>query len=139
VELLRVRVLVVVLALRVAAVIEKPPVLRVAAESIDIDKERVNALPRVTVPGLIITLLSVFPLVVNVPVAVSVNVPVYVKLCPATKVTLPATDMLAVPVSVPVNPVQLIDLAPVLPDAIVQVTAPDAALKNTSSAVVGTD
>ena len=52
---------------------------------------------------------------------------------------LPATEIAAVPVIVPVNPVQLIDLAPVLPVAIVQVTAPEAASKNTSSADVGTD
>lgn len=39
---------------------------------------------------------------------------------------------------VPVNPVQLIDLAPVLPDEIVQVPL-DAASKNTSSALVGTE
>jgi hypothetical protein len=42
------------------------------------------------------------------------------------------------PAKVPVNPVQLIDFAPVLPEAIVQVTAPEAAVKNTSSAAVGT-
>lgn len=46
--------------------------------------------------------------------------------------------MLLVPASVPVNPVQLIDLAPVLPDEMVQVLMPDPASKNTSSAEVGT-
>ncbi len=53
-------------------------------------------------------------------------------------VTLPATVIAAVPVSEPVKPVQLIDFAPVLPVAIVQVPV-DNTLKNTSSAVVGTD
>ena len=46
---------------------------------------------------------------------------------PATSVTLPDTVIAAVPVNVPVNPVQLIDLAPVLPVEMVQVTAPEAA------------
>ena len=57
---------------------------------------------------------------------------------PATSVTLPDTVIAAVPVNVPVKPVQLIDLAPVLPVEMVQVTAPEAAVKNTSSAEVGT-
>jgi hypothetical protein len=52
---------------------------------------------------------------------------------------LPETVMVAVPDNCPVNPVQLIDLAPVLPVAIPQLMAPDAASKNTSSALVGMD
>ena len=56
---------------------------------------------------------------------------------PASRVILPETVRAPVPVSVPVNPVQLIDLAPVLPVAIVTTLAPDAALKNTSSDDVG--
>jgi hypothetical protein len=67
-----------------------------------------------------------------------VIIPVWVYVIPATSVTLPDTVMAVEPAIVPVNPVQLIDLAPVLPDAIVQVTAPDAPSKNTSSADVGT-
>lgn len=57
---------------------------------------------------------------------------------PATSVTLPATLIAADPAIVPVKPVQLIDFAPVLPEAIVQVPV-DRFVKNTSSAVVGTD
>jgi hypothetical protein len=51
---------------------------------------------------------------------------------------LPATEIAAVPVIVPVNPVQLIDLAPVFPAAIVTVPV-ELELKKTSSAVVGTE
>jgi hypothetical protein len=47
-------------------------------------------------------------------------------------------DVLIAPVIVPVNPVQLMDLAPVLPTAIVQVPV-DRFVKNTSSADVGTE
>lgn len=56
---------------------------------------------------------------------------------PATSVTLPDTVIAAVPVNVPANPVQLIDLAPVLPAEMVQVPV-DRFEKNTSSAEVGT-
>jgi hypothetical protein len=52
-------------------------------------------------------------------------------------VTLPDTVIPELPAKVPVNPVQLIDFAPVLPDEIVQVPL-DVASKNTSSADVGT-
>jgi hypothetical protein len=45
--------------------------------------------------------------------------------------------MLALPANVPVNPVQLMDLAPVLPLEMVQVPE-DRFVKNTSSALVGT-
>jgi hypothetical protein len=55
----------------------------------------------------------------------------------ATKVTLPATEIAAVPAIVPVCPVQVIDFAPVLPVEIVQVPV-DKPEKNTSSADVGT-
>ena len=61
----------------------------------------------------------------------------WVYVIPATSVMLPATVRLTVTLSVPVKPVQVIDFAPVFPVEIVQVTAPDAASKNTSSAVVG--
>lgn len=57
---------------------------------------------------------------------------------PATSVTLPATVIAVEPAIVPVKPVQLIDFAPVLPVKIVQVPV-DRFVKNTSSAVVGTD
>lgn len=57
---------------------------------------------------------------------------------PATSVTLPATVIAAVPVIVPVKPVQFMLFAPVLPVEIVQVPV-DRFVKNTSSAVVGTD
>jgi hypothetical protein len=49
-----------------------------------------------------------------------------------------ATEISAVPVIVPVCPVQLILNAPVLPVEIVQVPV-DAAVKNTASAKLGTD
>lgn len=52
--------------------------------------------------------------------------------------TLPDTVIAAVPVKVPVNPVQLMESAPVLPVAMVTVLAPDDAVKNTASADVGT-
>jgi hypothetical protein len=98
----------------------------------------VDASPRVTVPPVAFTVTepNVLPPVVSVPVAVKVNVPEYVNVCPATKVTLPATEMAAVPAIVPVWPVQVIDLAPVLPVEIVQVPV-DKLEKNTSSADVG--
>ena len=57
---------------------------------------------------------------------------------PATSVTLPATVIADVPEIVPVKPVQLIDFAPVLNEEIAQVPV-DRFVKNTSSAVVGTD
>jgi hypothetical protein len=57
---------------------------------------------------------------------------------PATRVILPETVIAAVPVNVPVNPVQLIDWAPKFPDAIVTVFAPDAALRKTGSTTPGT-
>ena len=52
--------------------------------------------------------------------------------------TLPDTVIPELPAKVPVNPVQLIDLAPVLPDEIVQVPV-ERFVKNTSSALVGTE
>jgi hypothetical protein len=56
---------------------------------------------------------------------------------PATNVTLPETVIGDVPARVPVNPVQVILLAPVLPVKIVKALAPEFASKNTSSADVG--
>jgi len=53
-------------------------------------------------------------------------------------VTLPDTVIPELPAKVPVNPVQLIDFAPVLPDEIVQVPV-ERFVKNTSSALVGTE
>lgn len=50
---------------------------------------------------------------------------------------LPDTVMAALPANVPVNPVQVMDLAPVLPVEMVQVPV-EAASKKTSSALVGT-
>lgn len=78
------------------------------------------------------------PLLVMVAGSAIVTVPVWVKVMPTDKVTLPFIVILADPVSVPVKPVQLILLAPVLPVEIVQVPV-DAASKNTSSADVGTE
>ncbi len=52
---------------------------------------------------------------------------------PADKVTLPATEIVAVPVIVPAKPVQFIDFAPVLPVAMVTVPV-ERLVKNTSSA-----
>lgn len=51
--------------------------------------------------------------------------------------TLPDTVIAAVPAKVPVNPVQLMDSAPVFPVAMVQVPV-DRLVKNTASADVGT-
>lgn len=78
----------------------------------------------------------VLPAVVNVPVPFNVSVPLYVTVIPATSVTLPDTVMAAVPANVPVNPVQLMDLAPVLPLEMVQVPV-DRLSKNTSSVLLG--
>lgn len=101
----------------------------------------VKALPKVTVPegAFIVKGPIVFPAVVNVPVASRFIVPVCEKVIPATRVTLPETLIKADPAIVPVNPVQLIDRAVPPPVATVTVTVPDAALKNTASADVGTD
>jgi hypothetical protein len=102
--------------------------------------EQVKASPSVTVmPVVLITTdPKVLPALVRVPVPAKVNEPLYVNVIAATRVTLPDTVIAVEPAKVPVNPVQLIDLAPVFPAEIVQVTTPDAALKNTSSADVGT-
>lgn len=102
--------------------------------------EDVSASPNVTVmpDPLIVTGPSVFPAVVNVPVLANVSVPLYVTVIPATSVTLPDTVMAALPANVPVNPVQVMDCAPVLPVEMVTVLAPDSAVKNTASADVGT-
>jgi hypothetical protein len=101
--------------------------------------DNVSAPPRVTVipEPFTVTGPRVFPAVVNVPVPVIVNPPVYEYVCPATKVTLPATVIVLLPVNVPVNPVKLIDLIEGRV-VTVHVIAPDAASKNTSSAEVGT-
>jgi hypothetical protein len=81
--------------------------------------------------------LNVLPAVVKVPVPFMVTVDVCEYVIPATSVILPLTVIKPVPVIVPVKPVQLIDLAPVLPVEIVQVPV-ERSLKNTSSADVGT-
>jgi hypothetical protein len=100
----------------------------------------VSASPKVTVmpEPFTVTLLKVLPDVVIVPVPVRVMLPVWLYVIAETSVTLPATVIAAVPVRVPANPVQLMLRAPVLPVAIVQVPV-EAASKNTSSAVVGTE
>jgi hypothetical protein len=87
------------------------------------DPEDVSASPNVTVMPAPLTINGpiVFPAVVNVPVPFNVSVPLYVNVIPATSVTLPDTVIAAVPANVPVNPVQLMDLAPVLPVEMVQV------------------
>jgi hypothetical protein len=64
---------------------------------------------------------NVLPAVMSVPVPVIVTVPLWEYVIPADSVTLPATEIEAEPVIVPVNPVQVIDFAPVLPVAIVTV------------------
>lgn len=79
----------------------------------------------------------VLPLGVIVAVASIDQLAVIDTVIPAEKVMLPKTFMFGLPVSVPVKPVQIKVLQARLPD-IVQVTAPDAASKNTSSADVGT-
>ena len=97
-----------------------------------------NASPNCAVmpDPLIVKLLNVFPPEVIVPVPVIVTVAVALNVIPATRVTLPATLMVAPTVNVPVKPVQVMDLAPVLPVATVQVPV-DRFVKNTSSAEVG--
>jgi hypothetical protein len=83
---------------------------------------------------------SVFPELVSVPVALNVVVPEYVTVIVDDKVNEPEIVNVGddVPAKVPENPVQLIDFATLDPE-IVQVTTPEAALKKTSSAAVGTD
>ena len=100
--------------------------------------DELNASPNVTVMPEPLTTTGpiVFPVVVSVPVPFNVSVPVYVYVIPASSVTLPETVMAAVPVSVPVKPVQLMDLAPVLPVEMVQVPV-EAASKKTSSVLLG--
>ena len=93
----------------------------------------VFALPMLSVPE------NVLPALVKVPVSASVSIPEYVNDIPVDKVTLPDTVIPAVPVNVPVNPVQLMLLAPVFPAAMVTVLAPESDVKKTSSADVGTD
>ena len=86
-----------------------------------------------------VTFPRVLPALVIVPSALKNNCISPVNPMPGTSVSDPdmviPTDV--VPVSVPVNPVQLTDLAFRKP-VTVTVTAPEAALKNTSSAAVGT-
>lgn len=83
-----------------------------------------------------VVLLKVFPALVMVPVELKVFTPVCVKVIPALRVTLPDMVIAPLPVIVPVNPVQFIDLAPVFEFCMVQVPV-DAASKNTSSEDVG--
>jgi hypothetical protein len=99
----------------------------------------VTASPSVTVipEPEIVKEVKVLAAVISVLIPVIVIVPVCVYVIPATSVTLPAILMFSLPAIVPVNPVQLIDLAPVFPALIVQVPV-EAASKNTSSADVGT-
>ena len=85
-----------------------------------------------------VVLLKVFPALVMVPVELKVFTPVCVKVIPALRVTLPDMVIAPLPVIVPVNPVQLIDFAPVFRLLMVQVPV-EAASKNTSSADVGTE
>jgi hypothetical protein len=98
-----------------------------------------NAEPSVTVIPAPLTIRCAisFPFGVRVPVPLKVIVPVYVYPIPTASVTLPDTVIAAVPANVPVNPVQLMDLAPVLPLEMVQVPV-DRFVKKTSSALVGT-
>ena len=107
------------------------------------DELDVRASPRVSVipdPDTSIPQ-RVCPALVRVPVPLNIKFAVEGRLVvmPATKVALPEiVKLLTPPIErVPVKPVQLSDLATRLP-LIVQVTAPDAASKNTSSAAVGT-
>lgn len=101
--------------------------------------EAVNGSPSVTVmpEPFTVTAPRVLPALVSVPVPANVSVPVYVYVMPATSVTLPDTVMAAVPANVPVNPVQVMDCAPVFPVEMVQVPV-DRFVKNTASADVGT-
>lgn len=102
--------------------------------------EDVSGSPSVTVipDPFMVTGPSVFPALVSVPVPMNCMVPAPVAVMPTTSVRLPDKMIDAVKVKPPVNPVQVMDLAPVLPAAIVQVTAPELPSKNTSSADVGT-
>jgi hypothetical protein len=127
--------------------LEEPNVEVVAVNPLRAKVPRVNTVALVTVkasPSVKVApapsrvkALKDLPALIMVPVALTVTVPVWLYVIPETSVMLPETVIAAVPDSVPVNPVQLIDLAPVLPVAIAQLMAPDAASKNTSSALVG--
>jgi hypothetical protein len=114
-------------------------VVNVPAETV-IELATTKGSPSVTVIPVPLTdmPLNVLPAEVIVPVALKVNVLVLLKVIPVTNVTLPDTVIAALPAKVPVKPVQVMDLAPVLPVEIVTVFAPEVASKNTSSALVGT-
>jgi hypothetical protein len=86
----------------------------------------------------IVTSLNVLPAEVIVPVLVIDTAALALNVIPETRVMLPATLIAAPTVNVPVKPVQVMDLAPVLVAATVQVPV-DRFVKNTSSAEVGTD
>jgi hypothetical protein len=100
--------------------------------------DSVISLPNVTViPVPLITMApNVLPALFIVAVASSVIAPLKVYVIPAERVMLPDTIIATLPAKVPVNPVQLIDLAPVYPAAIVQVPV-DKLVKKTSSPAVG--
>lgn len=126
---------------RTPAVTEYPlaEVVKVPCVIVRLLLPKFNASPSVTViPNPFMdTGPRVLPALVSVPVPVILNVPEYVIVIPAESVMLPATVIVTDPAKVPVNPVQLMDLAPVLPELMVQVPV-DRLVKNTSSAVVGT-
>ena len=129
--------------LQIPAVAVNPPRFNVPEVNVSVDVEALvtfSASPSVTVIPVPLTLtpLRVFPAEMRVPVPFRNSEPVQVRVMPATNVTLPATFVFMVPAMVPVNPVKLSVFAPVFPVEIVTVPAPDAASKNTSSAVVGT-
>jgi hypothetical protein len=125
--------------LKMAAVILKPAVSNVPDVIVRVLVLIFKSSPNATVipAAFTVTPLNVLPAVVSVPVPINVIVPVCVYVMPVTKVTLPATLIATVPVSVPVKVLQLIDCAPVFPVEMVTVEAPDAESKKTSSAEVG--
>jgi len=114
-------------------------VVNVPAVTVKTAEERKSS-PRVAVipAPLIINVPNVCPAEVIVPVPAIVIVLAWTKTIPATSIMLPDTVIVALTVKFPVNPVQLIDLAPVFPAEIVTVFAPEVASKYTSSADVGT-
>jgi hypothetical protein len=120
-------------AVTLKLLVVKVPELRVTAP------EDVNASPKkASVLFCTVTAPTVFPalVIVQIPAITMGLVALYV--IPATSVIFPNTVRVALPLKVPVNPVQFKALQVPPPVAIVQVTAPDAASKKTSSAEVGT-
>jgi hypothetical protein len=127
--------------IRVPPTTLKFPVLKVPCVTvIDAPDPWLKSSPSVSTVAAPVTVIELksLPADVSVPVPLNVTVLLKVQVIAADNVKLPDIVIGLNPVMVPVNPVQLIERAPA-PDPIVTVPAPDAALKNTSSAEVGTE